>query len=221
MAIAASAAVSWPKPVAGSYAVTVTARDSKTGLSGQGKYSVNIAAAPAPVAPVVTAATVSGKPGVALSFAVVVKAANAVTYTLAGAPTGMTINASGVLAWAKPVLGNYSVTVTAKDSKTGLSGKGVITVQIANSGPTVTAAPIVGKVGTALTGRISIAAPGAAWVSVSISGVPMGMMFSVSGLSFTALWPSPVAGSYSLKVAVTDSTGKSVSATVPVTVAAK
>jgi len=48
----------------------------------------------------------------------------------------------------------------------------------------------------------------------------MGMTFAVNGLTITATWNAPVAGSYSMKVTVVDSAGLSSQLTVPVTVAA-
>jgi hypothetical protein len=48
-----------------------------------------------------------------------------------------------------------------------------------------------------------------------------GMGFSLSGLIVVANWPSPVTGSYSLKVVVVDSAGLSATATIPVTITAK
>ncbi len=223
MAISSAGVVTWATPVAGSYAVTVVAKDAKTGLSGQGLYSVSIAApvVVAPTAPVVASASVSGKPGVALSFTVSVTAPNAVSYSLAGAPAGMSISAAGVVSWASPVLGSYAVTVVAKDSKTGLSGQGVYSVKIAAAGPVITAAAMTGVVGKALSGSIVISDPGATSLSVSLSGVPLGMSFSLSGLTITANWASPVLGSYSLKVSVVDSAGLSATVNVPITITAK
>jgi hypothetical protein len=166
-------------------------------------------------------ATINGKPGAALTFATSVTAPNPVTYTLSGAPSGMVVSGTGVVSWPKPVLGNYNVTVIAKDSKTGLSGQGIYTVKIATAGPVITAAAATGAAGKALTGTISIAAPGAVYVSVSISGAPLGMGFAMSGLSISYNWPTPVVGSYSLKVAVVDSSGLTAQATVPITITAK
>jgi len=51
--------------------------------------------------------------------------------------------------------------------------------------------------------------------------VPMGMTFSASGLTLTASWAKPVAGSYNLKVVVMDSAGQSATANVPVTITAQ
>ncbi len=222
MAVGSAGIVTWPVPLAGSYAVTVLAKDAATGLTGQGVYSVSVAAAPvAAAAPVVTAASVSGKPGVALAFTVAVAAPNPVTYTLGGAPAGMAINSAGGVTWASPAAGSYAVTVSAKDSKTGLSGRAVISVKIAAAGPVITAAAMSGVAGKPMSGTITLAAPGATSVSVTISGAPAGMAFSISGMQITARWAAPRAGSYMLSVAATDSAGLSASATVPVVVAAK
>ena len=218
MTISSAGLVSWAAPVAGTYAVTVTATDSKTGLSGKGLYTVAIAA---PLPPAVTVPGVSGKPGVALSFTATVVAPNPVTYSLSGAPSGMAVNAAGVVSWASPVLGNYNVTVIAKDTKTGLTGQAVATVKIAAAGPTISAAAMTGVAGKAMSGSIVLTAPGATSLRISIDGAPLGMQFSMSGLTITAYWPQPVAGSYALKVVALDSNGLTAQLTVPVSVTAK
>ena len=222
MSIAGSGAVSWATPVAGTWAVTVTASDSKTGLSGQGLYSIVIAAQAAPAAaPVVAAASISGTAGSPLAFSVAVTAPNAVTYALSGAPSGMSIASNGAVSWAKPVAGTWAVTVIATDSKTGLSGQGVSTVKIGASGPVITAPAMRGVAGTALSGTIAISDSAASSFSVSISGVPMGMTFSISGTVVTARWTSPILGNYNLAVSVQDSAGLSTQAVVPVTIVAQ
>ncbi|MBJ7312519.1 S53 family peptidase [Rugamonas sp. CCM 8940] len=218
MGISSAGAVAWALPVAGSYAVTVSATDSKTGLKGQGVYTVVIAPL---TAPVLSASTISGKVGVALSFSVAVSKANPVSYALSGAPAGMVISAAGEVSWSKPLAGTYAVTVVAKDSKTGLSGQAVYTVKITAGGPVITAAPMSGVAGRGMSGLIAISDPGVSSISVSISNAPMGMMFQSNGLNITAYWNSPVAGSYQLKVLVTDSAGGSAQLLVPVTVSAR
>jgi hypothetical protein len=218
LSISSTGVLAWASPVAGSYKVTVVAKDSKTALSGQGVITIAISA---PLPPTVSSATVLAKPGVALSFAVTVTSPNPVTYTLSGAPAGMAISSTGVLSWASPLLGTYNVTVVAKDSKTALTGQGVLTVKIATSGPVISAAAMSGVVGKPLSGAISITDATATSMSISISGVPLGMAFSISGTTITAVWASPVAGSYNLKVLATDNAGLTAQATVPVTISAK
>ncbi len=213
--------VSWAAPVAGSYALTVIATDTKTGLSGQAVYSLSIAAAPAAVAPTVAAATLAGKAGVALNYSLITQAANPLSYSLSGAPAGMSVNANGVLSWSNPVLGNYSVTVTVKDSKTGLSAQAVISVKIAAGAPQINATALSGVAGKALTGSISVSAPGATALSMSISGAPLGIMFAASASTVTLSWAKPVQGTYALKILVLDNTGQTATATLPITIAAK
>lgn len=218
MSISSTGTVSWAAPVAGSYKVTVVAKDTKTGLTGQGVYTVAIAA---PLPPVVTAASLSGKPGVALSFQVSATAPNPLSYSLVGAPSGMSVSATGVVSWAAPVVGSYTVTVVAKDTKTGLTGQGVLTIKIATAGPVITAAPMTGVAGKPLSGAITITAPGATWLSISISGVPLGMSLSASGTSIALYWATPVTGNYTLQVSVVDQAGLSAKASIPITVTAK
>ncbi len=220
--------VAWPTPVAGTYAVTVTAKDSKTGLTGQGVYTLTIA--PKVVAPVVTGTTVNGTAGTALSFQVTVSAPNPVAYTLTSAPAGMTVTSTGLVSWAAPVAGTYSVTVTAKDSKTGLSGQGVYKLVIATKpvtslNPVVQATSLTGKVGQPLSGRITFTSPAGLGLNISITGVPQGMGFTPSamtgGMALNVAWSSPVQGNYTLAVTATDSAGRSTKLSVPVTVAAR
>jgi len=220
MTISSTGLVSWAAPVAGSYAVKVTATDTQTKLSGSGTYTVAIATVVA-TAPVVKAATVSGIAGQALSYTVGVTAQNAPTYTLSGAPSGLSINTAGVISWANPVAGTYAVTVVARDSKTGLTGQGVITLNIAASGLVITANAMTGVVGKPISGTIAISAPGATSVQVTLTGVPLGMMFSISGTTLTATWSNPVLGNYNMTVSVLDSKGRSATKVIPITVTAK
>lgn len=218
---ASSGVVSWPSPVAGSYAVTVVAKDGKTGLSGQAVYSISVSAAPVGASPQVAAATLAGRAGVPLSYALVTKSLNPLTYSLGAAPGGLSVNASGVLSWAKPVLGAHNVTVTVKDSKTALSAQAAISLNITAGAPQISAAALNGVAGKALTGRINVSAPGATALSISISGAPLGMMFSASGSTVSLSWAKPVSGRYSLNIVVRDNTGQTATATLPITIAAR
>ncbi|WP_295993996.1 S53 family peptidase [Rugamonas sp.] len=221
MNISGAGAVSWPAPLAGSYIINVIATDSKNGLSGQGAYTVVIAA---PTAPVLTAATINGKAGVPLSFTVPVTSVNPVSFTLSGAPSGMTIGGgSGVINWSKPALGNYAVTVVARDTKTGLSGqaKYMFSIAAGQAGPVITAPFLTGVAGRPLIGAIGFTDPNGGAISVSISGVPMGMMFWVNGMNIMASWSTPLPGNYQLKITATDSTGATAQATMPITVFAR
>jgi subtilase family serine protease len=207
MAVNSSGIVSWANPIAGSYSVTARAQDSLTGLSGNGVYTVTISK---PQPPAVNGATVKGTAATPLSFTVSVAATHAISYTLTGAPTGMTVSTAGVVNWASPIVGTYNVTVKATDSTTGLSGTGVYSIAIAAPlPPTVAPGSISGTAGLSLSFSVSVSAPNA--VSFALSGTPAGMTIAASGV---ISWPTPIAGVYAVTVIATDTktnlTGKGV-----------
>lgn len=223
MAISATGAVSWSAPMVGKYAVTVTATDVKSGLAGKAVVTVSVSAPP-PVPPVVSGSAVSGQAGNRLSFQVAYTAPNAVSFSLAGAPAGMTVSATGAVVWTTPKAGRYAVTVTATDTKTRLTGKGVYAVVIAAPalpvvlGPTIAVSAITGTVGQGLTASIPFSTPGSASYWVSVTGAPAGAWFTLVKQSLQFNWPNPVAGKLTLNVVVKDGSGRSASAAVPVTI---
>jgi hypothetical protein len=208
MSISSAGVVSWANPVAGSYLVTITAKDTKDGLTGVGTYDVVIAA---PVPPSVPGGAVTGRVGAALTL----------TSRLSSAPGGMSINSSGVVSWSTPVAGTYSVTVIATDTRSGLSGRGVYAVTIAKAGPTITASSMTGTVGNKLTGAISFADSSSSSISITISGVPGGMVFTPAANSpvLAVTWAAPAAGSYTLVVYAKDGSGLTSTLNVPVSIA--
>jgi hypothetical protein len=217
MTISAAGVLGWSAPVTGSYSVTVTAKDAKTGLSGHGVIVIAIAAAKPPAVSAVNVSAIAGK---ALSFTVTVSAPDAVTWSLSGAPAGMSISGSGVVTWANPVAGSYSVSASAKDTRTGLSGSGLCTVKVTPAGPVITASTMNGKVGTALSGTLSFSDSTSNSLNITIAGVPTGMTLTPSGPTLALHWAAPVTGSYRLSVTAKDGNGLSASLTVPVTITA-
>ena len=218
VSIATTGVLSWASPVQGTTKVVVTAKDTTTGLSGQGTITLVIGAA---VPPAVTGATVTGIVGSALTFTARVTAANAVTWTLSGAPTGMTVNGNGVVSWPSPVAGTYAVTAIATDSRTGLSGRGSYTVAITPAGPVISATAMTGVAGKPLSGTIGFSDATSNTLSISISGVPAGMAFASGPGSVSVSWASPATGNYSLVIKATDGAGLTASKTVPVTITAR
>jgi hypothetical protein len=222
MTISGNGLVSWPNPVAGNYSVKVTAKDSITGLAATGTYTVRIEALP--VAPVVTSASVSGKAGTALKFTIAVKSTNGANLAVNGAPAGMVISSVGVVSWANPVAGVYTLLVTATDSKNGLSGQGSITITIARVpvAPALSATALAGKVGTALTGTITVTDdPDSKSISIGVTGIPIGMVITPAGRSLKLVWTSPVKGSYTIAVTAKNSFGLISKLNVPMTIAAR
>ncbi|MFN8613249.1 MAG: hypothetical protein U0931_37270 [Vulcanimicrobiota bacterium] len=199
MTVGSNGVVSWASPVLGTYSVTVTARDSKTGLTGQGIYKIQVDNPPAPA---LSTGSATGSAGSALSFQINIAASNPYTLSLSGAPAGMTINSTGGVSWPKPVAGSYSFRVTAKDNSTGLVGQGFYQVVI-NSGsnlpPTLSSGNFVAKAGTAWKYNVVLNNLNAC--TLSLSGAPTGMTISSSGL---VSWASPVAGTYNFTVLAKD-----------------
>lgn len=219
MSINAQGTVNWPSPVAGTYTIMVSAKDTKTGLVGQGVTTLLVAPA---AAPVVSSGNLTGKAGSALNFTVSIKASNPTTLSLKNAPTGMQISSVGAVTWASPVAGSYVVTVVAKDNKTGLSGQGLYTIAVSSlTGPIITGTGLTGVAGKVLSGVISISDPGVSIIGVGIGGAPLAMSFNpVGGINNIAFnWPSPVAGSYTLRVMATDSAGQSAQVSLTITIA--
>lgn len=199
--------------------------DSLTGLGSPNVSSLlsTLSGVVVSTPPVVSSASISGKIGTPLSFNVTVTAANPVSYSLSGAPTGMAISSTGTVSWATPVAGTYAVTVNAQDSKTQLIGQGAytITIQGAQLPPVIKAAAMTGVAGKPLTGAITVSDPGGYAMSISITGVPLGVIFSISGQTITASWAKPVTGKYTLNVTVKDAIGLSAQLAVPITISAK
>jgi hypothetical protein len=119
------------------------------------------------------------------------------------------------------------------DTPTGLGTPQGSAVLTALSGATVTAStttpvvsslsvsstPLSGKAGSALAATIGLDLAGATSAQINISGAPQGMGFSASANGISVSWPSPVAGSYTLQVSLSDNLGRTAQAAVAVSIA--
>ena len=170
-------------------------------------------ATPVSSPPVLSGLNISGVAGSPLSFSVSYTAPNAVTWSITGAPSGMGIASStGIVSWPNPVAGNYTLTVTATDTVTQLSGQATVNLRIAAAvAPVIQNATITGNTGTALTYRIPVASLNP--VSFAFSGtVPSGMALSSRGV---LTWSNPATGTTAVTVIATDTkTNSSTSATI-------
>ena len=63
--------------------------------------------------PVVIGGNVAAVASTPVNFAVTTTDTNPCTWSLAGAPTGMSISANGAISWNSPIAGSYSVNVVA------------------------------------------------------------------------------------------------------------
>ncbi len=193
--------VNWPSPVTGSFKVTVTAKDSKSGLTGSGVYTVVIAPPPPPI---VSNGSLTATVGVALTLPVSAGDRYPVKLSLVGAPAGMTLTAATVngatLTWPKPVAGTFRFSLRADTTQTGLSATGSYVVVVNPVGaPQVASGQIALNPGAAFSTPVSVVAANA--YTLSLSGAPAGMTISAAGV---LSWPTPVAGNYAVTVAARD-----------------
>lgn len=211
LAVSASGAVSWAHPLAGVYRFGVTVKNA-AGKTATGTESLTIVAAPA--APTVPGATFLVKTGTALSrsLGVTVPAnSGTISYTLSGAPAGLTVTAAGVLTWASAVAGHYVVTATATNAY-GASGSGVYNFTVIAEAPPVFSGStsLNGVAGSPFSTTLGVSDPNGGTITLAMSGAPAGLTLGNGGL---LSWAQPVAGAYTLVVTATDSYGYSASAT--------
>lgn len=150
-----------------------------------------------------------------------------ITYSLgAGAPAGVTIDpATGLVSWTPPAATTATVTVVATDDAAApLSTSQVVTIPVTGIAPTVTAGPAgsIPQFGTfSATGKFTDPGTGP-WTATVDYGDGSGRQALALGAdrSFTLSHAYAGAGSFAATVAVTDASGLTGTASVPVQVAA-
>ncbi len=137
------------------------------------------------------------------------------TWTVTGLPEGMTVNAAGTISGTPSAAGKFSVTANVKDAQ-GKSATQTLSIIIAPAAITITSTTLAGAtVGTAYA--VTLAAGGGTppylW---SATGLPAGLTISAGGaISGTPTTP----GSFTIAATVKDSTGISVTKSLPLTIA--
>ncbi|WP_322042173.1 S53 family peptidase [Paraburkholderia sp. J67] len=220
MTIDAAGQLSWPKPVAGSYSVTVKATDTITALSGSTVSTVTVIASSIPVVSIGTIVGTTGKP---LSYQVIAQSANPLKFAISGAPAGVSISATGLITWPWPLAGTYSFAVSVTDTKSGKTSTTQARAQISVDplAPVITASPINGVAGSPLTANVRVSNAAGGPITLYITGAPAGMTLGVGGPgTFVVAWARPVAGSYTLTVTANNSSGLSSQVQIPVTIKA-
>ncbi|GEM_PF-627175 len=200
-----------------SYSVRIVARDPQ-GLSATGTFAFTVTNT-APVAATIPAQTFGRNVSSTFSLASYFSDVNgdALTFTAAGLPTGLSISSGGLISGsATAALGAYTVTVTAADGRGGTVSK-AFTLIVANSAPTAPA--IANQTATA----------GAAWsftvpaftdpngdaLTYTVSGLPSWMSFNATTRVLSGT--STAVGSWTVTVTATDPAGASVSKAFTVT----
>jgi len=218
MVIGSGGALSWATPVAGRYSVVVTA--TNVGGSTRGTYVVTVG--PANRVPVLAArsfALTARK-----SWSAQLQATDAdqdtLTYTLTGSvPSGFTMSSSGAMAWESPKGGRWTIPVRVGD---GWGGSATATMTLVvtdpNHAPAVTLRSYAAVAGTAWTGQVLASDADGDTLSYALAaGAPAGVTIGSGGLMS---WSSPVRGSYSIPVRVSDTYGAVGTATLSLLVTA-
>lgn len=200
----------WAAPVAGSYSFTATA-STATGKSASGTYALKVIAGTAPVFS--SSGKFTAKAGTAFAGALSASNPNAGTlsFSVTGAPSGLTASTSGALSWAAPVAGTYSFTAKVADSYGYSSSQTeTLTVAAAAAAPVAANAPTLasatyaikagGSFATVLAGKSNDAGS----LTYTVAGAPAGLVMMSSGYTY---WIGAVKGTYDLTVTVHDSKG--------------
>jgi len=216
---ASTGLISGTPSAAGTYSVSVTATDS-TGPTGATSFTWTVGSSTQGNTVTVTGpGSQSSTVGTAASLQISAAdsaSGQTLTYSASGLPTGLSISSSsGLISGTPSAAGTYSVTVTAKDT-TGASGSASFTwtVSSATQGNTVTVTGPGSQsstVGTAASLQISAAdSASGQTLTYSASGLPTGL--SISSSSGLISGTPSAAGTYSVTVTATDTTGASGSA---------
>ena len=196
---------------AGSFpSLTVTVADTRLGVFASAVFSVNVYSAPS----ISTTSLPAG--AVNQSYGPVTMAATGgsghYSWSVSGAPTGVTMSTAGVLASATTLTaaaaGSYSsVTVTVTDTTTSLTASSTFSITIFQALSVTTLSLPNGTVGTTYSPVTMKASGGSGNYSWSVSGAPTGVNMSTAGvLASASALTSAAAGSLSIVATVTDTT---------------
>ena len=218
LAVNASGVLTWAAPVAGSYAFTATATTA-AGKSASASYSLKVIAATAPV--FAGSGKFSASAGTA--FAGTLSASNpngaTLSYSLAGAPSGLTASATGALGWAAPVAGTYSFTAKVTDSygysSTQTETLTVAPAKVVAAGPKLASATYAVKTGAMFSTTLKATDASSTSLTYSVSGAPAALHVMSGGYTY---WVGAVKGTYTFTVTVRDPQGATGSATITLVV---
>jgi hypothetical protein len=131
LAVDATGHVRWTSPVAGSYAFTVTATTA-IGMSASARYT--LAVVKVNHAPRLASGIVAVPPGAALRLALAASDVDgdALSYSMTGAPRGLTLSSAGVLAWPTTQRGRWVLQVVARDPAGLASAPATIVLNVSN-----------------------------------------------------------------------------------------
>ncbi len=216
--------ISWQPPLDSTAAVNVTVQVSDAGAPGvpaqAATQSFTISITPVNDAPVITSTAITSVPeDTAYSYQLTALDVDgdAISWSLVNGPTGMTLSASGLLAWMPPQDSNAAVAVEVQVSDGTLSGSQAFTLTVTpvNDAPVIdTAAPDSEQRSATATHEWQMLvsdiddATGHVW-SLQGSGHPAGM--GIDAATGRVSWNAAnnLAGSFTVLVRVADPGGAS------------
>ncbi len=225
MTVSATGLIAWTPTAAqtGPQSVSLDVTDGRGGKATQ-TFTVTVAAANRP--PVITSSAIGvGTAGSAYSYQVVATDpdGDALTYQLTQAPSGMTVSATGLIAWTPTAAqtGPQSVSLDVTDGRGGKATQTfTVTVAAANRPPVITSSAIgVGTAGSAYAYQVVATDPDGDALSYQLTQAPSGMTVSATGL---IAWTPTAAqtGPQSVSLDVTDGRGGKATQAFTITVAA-
>ncbi|WP_132646750.1 S53 family peptidase [Rubrivivax gelatinosus] len=212
---AASRSFSWPKPAAGSHSVALTALDAK-GNKARGTVVFSIGQANRkPSLPSASWSAFAGRPFEA-TVAGTDPDGDALSYTLTKAPAGMSISADGVVRWARPTIGKFTVSVKASDAYgASVSKKIKLKVVAPPSAPVVDGAAMSATAGKKWSFKVSARDANGDKLRFTVSGAPAGLSIDSKG---KLAWKKPLAGTHAFTVTASDPGGLTGTARMTLTV---
>lgn len=200
----AQGALAWPRPVAGTHRFTIVATDV---LGARGSASITLVIAQPNLPPTLGSRVLTVPAATAWTFATGATDPNgdALSYALAGAPAGLSIDAAGTLRWPAPVAGRFRFQVLARDPA-GLAAAATYELTVVapvNRAPVVGSGSIVVSLGTGISLRVFAFDPDGHPVTLTASGVPAGVSFSNGTLQGTPT----TRGTFTIRLAATDPAG--------------
>lgn len=210
----------WPAAVAGVYTVSITASDGVSSSAPRG-VTLTVGANNAPVVGAIP--NQSSRLGQTVTFTATASDADGdpLTFAATGLPSGATFTSTGAFSWpnAGPA-GTYTVSVTASDGFLTSAPRPVNIAIAANTAPTLSAVPNqTVRAGQSLSFSVSATDAEGDPISFSATGMPAGATASIAEGVWSFFWASPVAGNYTVVVAVSDGLLTS-SRSIPITVTA-
>lgn len=193
----------WERPRAGQYRLLTS--ESALGANRQQLVVLDIR----PSAPLLEEASYGGASGTPMRLKIPAFSDNPLALSIrcginAGAcPPGMAITADGMLTWTNPTVGTLIVNVTALDAALRTASSKSYLVRIADP-PAVSTTVVRGTAGTFLSFNPATTFPSGTDRAVELTGAPSGMRVVAGWIE----WPKPVAGTYSVKVRLTDKATK-------------